>query len=64
MSNIIKKRRIHCSRRHVSAHITEFGDGTFAVRCGLSKYCGEECPYLKDPNYQSTFQRAPEYKPR
>ena len=64
MAKIANKRRVHCSRRHIDAFVTEFDDGTFAVRCGFLKHCGDSCPYLRDPNYKSPFRRAPKYEPK
>jgi len=62
MAKIVRTRRIHCSLRHVNAFVTEWDDGHVTVKCGLMKYCGDSCPFLKDPNYKSEFRRAPEYK--
>ncbi|GAH48117.1 unnamed protein product, partial [marine sediment metagenome] len=33
-------------------------------KCGLSKACGDSCPYLENPNYKSEYRSAPEYKPK
>ncbi len=62
MTEILKTRRVHCPKRHVSAFVTEWSNGHLTVKCSLLKYCGDSCPYLKDPNYKSEFQRAPKYK--
>ncbi len=63
MTEILKTRRVHCSTRHVNAFVTEWNDGRLTVKCGLSKYCGDSCPYLNDPDYKSEFGRAPKYEP-
>ena len=62
MSNIIEKRRVTCSTKHVNAFICKYEDGSFVVKCINKKRCGDECPYLKDPSYKSAFKRAPEYR--
>lgn len=64
MAKIVKRRRVHCPIRHINAFVTEFDDGSFTVKCGLLKYCGDECPYFKDPHYKSPFKSAPDYKPK
>jgi len=63
MAAIVEKRRVHCSLRHVSAYVVKLDDGSYNVKCGLLKACGDSCPYLKNPDYKSPFKRAPEYKP-
>ena len=63
MAKAIEKRRVHCSVRHVGAFVIQWDDGSFTVKCGLSKACGDSCPYLKDPFYKSEYKRAPEYRP-
>jgi len=62
MAKIIEKKRVHCSLRHVGAHIVKWDDGSFTVKCGLLKACGDSCPYLKDPHYKTVYKRAPTYK--
>jgi len=62
VAKITNVNRIHCEKRHVNAFLIKRDDGTFTVKCSLLKRCGNECPYLKDPNYKSEFRRAPEYK--
>jgi hypothetical protein len=61
MSKIVEKIRVHCSLRHVGAYVVKWDDGSFTVKCGLLKACGNSCPYLKDPYYKSPFKRAPKY---
>jgi len=61
MAKVVKTRRVHCTARHVSAFVTEWDDGHFSVKCGLSKACGDSCPYLKQPGYKSPFKSAPRY---
>ena len=62
MAKIVEKRRVHCSIRHVGAYVIKRDDGSFIIKCSLSKVCGDECPYLRDPSYKSPFRRAPEYE--
>lgn len=64
MAKLIKTRRVHCPLRHINAFITEYEDGGHKVKCGLSRTCGDGCPYLKNPNYKSEYRSAPEYKPK
>jgi len=64
MAEIVEKRRVHCSLRHVGAFIVKWDDGSFTVKCSFVKACGSSCPYLNDPDYKSSFKRAPEYKPK
>jgi hypothetical protein len=64
MAKIVEKRRVHCSLRHVGAYIVKWDDGSFTVKCGLLKACGDSCPFLKDPDYKSSFRRAPKYVPK
>lgn len=64
MAKVIRTRRVHCPLRHVGAFVTEGDDGHVTVKCGLIKYCGDSCPYLKNPNYKSEYKSAPEYKPK
>ena len=59
MARILEKRRIHCKERHVDAYVLKWDDGNSSVKCSLLKACGGSCPYSKDPDYQSKFQRAP-----
>jgi hypothetical protein len=61
MAKIVEKQRVHCSLRHVGAYIVKWDDGSYTVKCGLLKTCGDSCPYLKDPYYKSSFKRAPKY---
>lgn len=61
MAKIVRTCRVHCSSRHLNAFVTEWDDGHVTVKCSLMKYCGDSCPFLKDPNYKSEFRRAPEY---
>jgi len=61
---MIERRRVHCPVKHISAFILKWDDGSFAVKCGDLKSCGDSCPYLKDPNYKSPFRRAPKYEPK
>ena len=63
MAELVEKRRVNCPMRHVGAFVLKWDDGSFTVKCGLLKACGDSCPYLKDPYYKSTYKRAPEYKP-
>ena len=63
MTKTVEKRRVHCSRKFVDAFVVRWDDGSSTVKCGLLKMCGDSCPYLKDPNYVSSFKRAPKYKP-
>jgi len=63
MARIVEKRRVHCPLRHVSAFVLKGDDGSVTVKCGLLKACGDSCPYLKDPNYKSSYRSSPEYKP-
>ena len=62
MAKIIEKKRVHCSLRHVGAYIVKWDDGSYTVKCGLLKTCGDSCPYLKDPHYKTVYKRAPTYK--
>jgi len=62
MTKIVEKKRVHCSLRHVGAYIVKWDDGSFTVKCGLLKACGDSCPYLKDPEYKSEYKRAPLYR--
>lgn len=62
MAKVVERRRIHCPIRHVGAFVLKQDDGTFAVKCGLLKTCGDSCPYLNDPYYKSPFSRAPDYR--
>jgi len=64
MAKMVEKRRVHCSIRHIGAFIIKYDDGSCSVKCGLLKVCGDSCPYLKDPDYRSSYRRAPEYKPK
>lgn len=64
MAKMVERRRIHCPIRHVGAFVLKWDDGSFTVKCGLLKVCGDSCPYLKDPNYRSPYRRAPEYEPK
>ncbi len=64
MAKIAEKRLVHCPLRHVSAFVIKQDDGSYSVKCGLLKACGDSCPYLSDPDYKSSFRRAPEYKPK
>jgi hypothetical protein len=64
MSTLIEKRRVSCPTKHVSAFVCIYDDGSIAVKCVNKKFCGDECPYLKDPNYRSAYKRAPDYKPK
>ena len=61
---MIERRRVHCPVKHISAFILKWDDGSFAVKCGDLKTCGDSCPYLKDPYYKSPFRRAPKYEPK
>jgi len=61
---MIERRRVHCPVKHVSVFILKWDDGSFAVKCGDLRSCGDSCPYLKDPNYKSPFRRAPKYEPK
>jgi len=63
MAAIVEKRRVHCSLRHVTAYVVKLDDGSYSVKCGLLKACGDSCPYLKDADYKSPFRRAPKYRP-
>ena len=63
MARLVEKRRVNCPARHVNAFVLKYDDGSFTVKCGLLKVCGDSCPYLKDPNYKSPFSRAPKYEP-
>ena len=62
MAKMVEKRRVHCSMKHVDAFIIKWDDRGLTVKCGLLKTCGDSCPYLKNPDYASSFKRAPEYK--
>jgi len=62
MAKIVEKTRVHCSLRHVGAYVVKWDDGSFTVKCGLLKACGDSCPYLKDPNFKSKYKRAPTYQ--
>jgi len=62
VAKVMSTRSVHCAKRHVSAFVTEWNDGHLTVKCGLSKYCGDSCPYLKDPDYKSEFGRTPKYE--
>jgi hypothetical protein len=64
MPTLIEKRRVSCPTKHVSAFVCKYDDGSIAVKCVNKKFCGDECPYLKDPNYRSAYKRAPDYKPK
>lgn len=64
MSKFIEKRRVSCPTKHVGAFIFKYEDGIFVVKCTNKNLCGDECPYLKDPDYKSAYRRAPEYKPK
>ncbi|MBA7531584.1 hypothetical protein ES705_23797 [subsurface metagenome] len=64
MAKISEKRPVHCSLRHVGAVILKWDDGSYSVKCGLLKVCGDSCPYLKDAHYKSPFRRAPKYEPK
>jgi len=64
MAKMIERRRVHCPVKHISAFILKWDDGSFAVKCGDLRSCGDSCPYLKDPNYKSPFRRAPKYEPK
>ena len=61
MAKIVEKIRVHCSLRHVGAYVVKWDDGSYTVKCGLLKACGDSCPYLKDPYYKSSFKRTPKY---
>jgi hypothetical protein len=63
VTKIVEKHRVHCSIRHADAFIVKWDDGSFRIKCGLLKACGDLCPYLKDPDYKSPFGRAPKYAP-
>ena len=63
MARLVEKRRVHCSIKHVDAFVVKYDDGSFSVKCGNLKACGDSCPYLKDPSYKSPFSRAPKYEP-
>lgn len=63
MAQMVEKRRINCPIKHISAFIIKYDDGSFTVKCGFLKACGDSCPYLKDPYHRSPYKRAPEYKP-
>jgi hypothetical protein len=63
MAELVEKKRVTCTIRHVAAYILKWDDGSFAVKCATIKICGDSCPYLKDPYYRSPYKRAPEYKP-
>ena len=62
MPSLVEKRRISCSTRHVNAVICKYDDGSFVVKCANKKLCGDDCPYLKDPDYRSAYRRAPEFR--
>jgi len=62
MAKLIKTRRVHCPLKHINAFISEWDDGHSTIKCGLSKSCGDSCPYLKNINYKSEYKSAPEYK--
>jgi len=64
MAKMVEKRPVSCPIRHVRAFIIKYDDGSFSVKCGNLKACGDSCPYLNDPYYKSPFRRAPEYKPK
>jgi len=64
MGRLVEKRRVSCPVRHVNAFIVKYDDGSFVVKCGLLKACGDSCPYLKDPYYKSAYKRAPDYQPQ
>ncbi|GAI44900.1 unnamed protein product [marine sediment metagenome] len=63
MAKMVEKRRVHCPIRHIGAFIIKYDDGSYSVKCGLLKACGDSCPYLKNPDYRSLYRKAPEYKP-
>ena len=63
MANKIESRRVSCPILHINAYIIRYDDGSHAVKCGNSKKCGDDCPYLGDPDYKFPYRRAPEYKP-
>jgi len=62
MAKTIEKRSINCSIRHIKAFIIKYDNGSFTVKCGNLKICGDSCPYLKDPDYETKYKRAPAYK--
>jgi hypothetical protein len=64
MAKTVERRRVHCSIRHIDAFIVKADDGSYIVKCSLLQACGDSCPYLKDPEYKSSYRRAPEYKPK
>ena len=63
MAKMVEKRHVHCSRKFVDAFVVKWDNESSTVKCSLQKACGDSCPYLKDPNYVSSFKRAPQFKP-
>jgi len=61
MAKMVERRRIHCPRRHLVAYVIKYDDGSFTVKCGTLKACGDSCPYLKNPDYETPFKRAPAF---
>ena len=62
MSKLTGKRRVSCPIKHVNAYICKYEDGSIVVKCPNKQWCGDECPYLKNPDYKSEFKRAPDFK--
>jgi hypothetical protein len=59
-----EKKRINCPIKHIAAYIVKHDTGSFQVKCANIKVCGESCPYLKAPDYNRGYKRAPAYKPK
>ena len=64
MAKMIERRRVNCPIRHVGAFIIKYDDRSFSVKCANLKACGDSCPYLKDPYYESKYKRTPRYEPK
>ncbi|MDH5695278.1 MAG: hypothetical protein OEZ00_01525 [Dehalococcoidia bacterium] len=55
MAKNVEKRRVHCPIRHVNGFVLKKDDGSFTIKCGLLKVCGDSYPYLGDPDYRRPF---------
>lgn len=56
-----QKQRKSCPIKHVNFYIVTKDDGSHKIKCVNSKACGDECPYLKNPDYKFEFKRAPQF---
>jgi len=62
MAKRIHKRAVTCPIRHVKAFVVKYDDGKTKVKCGNLKLCGDDCPYLKNPDYKPIYKRAPDFR--